>query len=251
MLTAAQVQAASLLLRNIHNGEGFVKKTIFTLNIDNYAPEITRMTYPLLKRFADKCDADFVVICNRRWPHMPVTFEKLQIFYLGQEMGNDWNIFFDGDALVHPDTFDPTEHLHKDTVMHNGCDMAGNRWKYDRFFRRDGRHIGSGNWFTVASDWCIDLWNPLDDLSLDEALANIQPTWFEQSRGITKEHLIDDYTLSRNIAKFGLKFKTHLDLLRSINRTADEYFWHAYTISEEEKVKQMKEVLKRWEISTD
>jgi hypothetical protein len=77
--------------------------------------------------------------------------------------------------------------------------MAGVRWSYDQYFRRDGRHIGSCNWFTVASDWCLDLWRPLDDLTLDEALANINITIGERnSRLCGTEHLIDDYTLSRN-----------------------------------------------------
>ena len=72
--------------------------------------------------------------------------------------------------------FDVTDYLHKNTICHNGRDMAGIRWKYDQYFRRDGRHVGSCNWFTVASDWCLDLWRPLDDLTLEEALANINIT---------------------------------------------------------------------------
>lgn len=228
-----------------------MKKVLFTLNVDNYAPEITELTYPLLKEFADKCQADFHVITERCWPWMPVTFEKLQIFRLCQEMKTDWNIFFDSDTLVHPDTFDPTEHLSKDTVLHNGRDMAGNRWKYDAYFRRDGRHIGSGNWFTVASDWCVDLWRPPDDLTLEQMLDNIQPTVFERNHGITREHLIDDYALSRNIAKYGLKFRSYIDILESLNITHDEYFWHQYTIPVEEKVKGMKETLSRWGLAIE
>jgi hypothetical protein len=228
-----------------------LKKALYTLNVNNYSPEITDLTYPLLKMFADKCHAEFHIITERRWPWLPVTFEKLQIFAISQELGTDWNIYLDGDALVHPDTFDPTEHLSKDTVLHNGCDMAGNRWQYDKYFRRDGRHIGSGNWFTVASDWCIDLWRPPDDLTLDQILDNIQPTVFEQSHGITKEHLIDDYVLSRNIAKYGLKFKSFTEILKALNLTRDEYFWHQYTIPTDEKIKGMKETLARWGLTID
>jgi hypothetical protein len=225
-----------------------LKKTIFVLNVDNYAPEITALTYPLIKRYADKIDADFYIIKERKFPKFPPQYEKLQIYELAQKMENDWNIYIDSDALVHPDLMDITNHLSKDTVLHNGSDLASNRWKYDRFFLRDGRNIGSCNWFTIASDWCVELWKPLDDLTLKEAVANISPVVSELNTIITAEHLIDDYTLSRNIAKYGLKFITFIDLLKSLGRSGDDYLWHQYTIPTEVKVVQMKAVLKKWSL---
>ncbi len=222
-------------------------KTLFTLNIGGYAPEITSLTYPLLKHYAHKIGADFEIITERQFPNWPVVYEKMQIHELGK--GNDWNIYIDSDALIHPDMFDPTDHLHKDTVGHNGNDMAGNRWRYDRFFRRDARHVGSCNWFTFASDWCIDLWKPLDDLTLPEALENIFPIQQElNSEQFSKDHLIDDYTLSRNIAKFGLKFKSIQDIQKDLNDKGN-YVWHAYTLPQAEKVRQMKDVLRNWGIA--
>ena len=225
-----------------------IKKTIFTLNIDNYEEKITELTYPFLKRYAKKIDADFYIISERKFPDYPPVYEKLQIYKLAQEMENDWNIYIDSDALVHPDFFDITNHLQKDTVAHNGVDMAGNRWKYDRFFRRDGRHLSSCNWFSIASDWCIDLWKPLDDLTLEEATENITPIVSEVVSGlIPASHLIDDYVLSRNIAKFGLKFTTINQIVKDIGDTGN-YLWHQYLLSSEDKIMQMKEILNIWKI---
>ena len=225
-----------------------IKKTIFTLNIDNYEEKITELTYPLLKRYAKKIDADFYIISERKFPDYPPVYEKLQIYKLAQEMENDWNIYIDSDALVHPDFFDITNHLQKDTVAHNGVDMAGNRWKYDRFFRRDGRHLSSCNWFSIASDWCIDLWKPLDDLTLEEATENITPIVSEVVSGlIPAGHLIDDYVLSRNIAKFGLKFTTINQIVKDTGDTGN-YLWHQYLLSSEDKIMQMKEILNIWKI---
>jgi hypothetical protein len=227
-----------------------LKKTIFSLALNGWQPEITEITHPLIKAYANKIGADFYLIKERKFSEkFHPTIEKLQIFDLGKEMGNDWNIYIDSDALIHPDFFDVTNHLNKDTVCHNGSDQADNRWRYDRFFYRDGRHIGSCNWFTIASDWCIELWHPLDDITPEEAISNIQPTVHERNTVITQEHLIDDYVLSRNIAKFGLKFTTVRNIMKNLGHAEDVgYLWHQYTLPPEEKVVKMKEVLKGWQL---
>jgi len=223
-----------------------VKKVIWLLNIGNYAPEITSLTYPLIYNYARKIDAEVSIITEPRFEGWPPVYEKLQIYELGK--GNDWNIYIDSDALIHPDLFDITEVIGKDTVLHNGRDIAGNRWRYDRFFRRDGRHIGSCNWFTFASDWCHELWKPLDDLTLEEALRNITLTHNEVVSGVMdNSHLIDDYTVSRNIAKYGFKFET-LHELRGKIGDSGEYLWHIYTEPIDRKVELMKEVLERWQV---
>jgi hypothetical protein len=263
-----------------------VKKTLWTVNVDNYAPEITKLTYPLLERYAAKCNAEFRIITERKFPGWPPVYEKLQVYELGME--SDWNIVIDSDAVVHPDMFDVTEMLSMDTVCHNANDLASNRWKYDRFFWRDRRHIGSCNWFTIASNWCIELWKPLDDLTLEQAVENIFPTVNERASHlrqcqnpqcryevpigaasdlisecsrcgqkakkikkavINAEHLIDDYTLSRNIAKYGLKFTTVRDIQTRLNASGF-YLWHVYTDTLEEKIKKTKEVMAGWGIET-
>lgn len=229
------------------------KKTVFTLNVDGYAPEITALTYPLLRYYANKIGADFYIITERKFPDYPVTYEKLQIFQLSQEMGNDWNIYIDSDAIIHPETLDWTLFLNKDTIAHNGRDMANLRWRYDKYFVRDGRHWGSCNWFTIASDLCIDIWRPLD-MTAKEAISNIFPTVNEYNTVITPEHLIDDYALSRNIAMFGLKAKTLLDIQRELgfvnekDEITSNFHWHIYTHPIEEKIKLMKELLEQWKI---
>jgi len=216
-----------------------MRKTLYTLNVGgNYSPEICRLTYPLLKHYADKIGAEFCVITRRAFPEWPLTVEKFQIYALAQTRGDEWSIFLDSDALVHPDMFDVTNHLPKDTVAHNGSDMAGLRWRYDRFFHRDGRHISSCNWFTIGSEWCVDLWRPLDDLSVEEALSNIIPSNHERISPprIGAEHLIDDYIASRNIAKYGLKFTTIREISTKVNLFPDVYVHHCYTDPIEDQV---------------
>jgi hypothetical protein len=228
-----------------------IKKTIYTLNIGNYAPSITTLTYPLMKAYAQKIRADFYVITERKFPDWPVVYEKMQVYDLAQQHGNEWTYYIDSDCLIHPDMFDITHHMGRDQIAHNAFDVASHRWVYDRFFHRDGRHIGSGNWLAIASDWCLELWKPLDDLTLEEAVARIYPTIRERNSGVIEPaHLIDDFTLSRNIAKYGLKVTN----VRSIMKTmgyADNigFLWHRYAIPEEQKLTEMNKVLKEWGIT--
>ena len=225
-----------------------MRKCVWTLNIDNYAPELTALTYPLMRRYADKIGADFRIITQRHWPNFPPVYEKLQLHWLGREFS--WNFYVDSDALIYPDFFDPTEWVGKDTVLHNGCDLAATRWRMDNYFRRDGRRLGSCNWFTVASDWCLDLWRPLDDLTFEEAAANIYPNIHELTTGIiTREHLIDDYVLSRNIARFGLKFATINDMCKQIGWN-NGFLHHVYKETLPRKVELAKIALKAWKLDT-
>jgi hypothetical protein len=221
-----------------------MRKTLWTLNIGNYAPELCELTYPLLLAYARKMGADFQIINERRFPEMPVTYEKLQIFYLGR--GNDWNVYIDSDAVIFPDMFDVTERIGKDTVAHYSRDHCINRFRSNEFFRRDGRDIGAANWFAVASDWCIDLWHPLSSVASQNILANhpetlreIRPIVVERQAGITPEHLIDDYTLSLNIARYGLKFTTVTDIMQKSNDRG-VYAWHRHRVPVEQKLKEIR-----------
>jgi hypothetical protein len=219
-------------------------KTIFLLNINNFAPELTRITYPFIRCYADKIGANIHIITERKFPDFPVTYEKIQIYELAKQIGSEWNIYIDSDALLHPEFLDFTSHLSKDTVCCFGRDEADGRWTMDEPFLRDGRHIGWGNWFAVASNWCLDLWHPLE-ISLTEALENIRPTPNEVNAGVTREHLIDDYTLSRNVARFGLKFKTARQIYAD-NKLDNLLVQHQYTLSIEEQAKAHMKLILDW-----
>jgi hypothetical protein len=226
-----------------------MRKTIYTLNIgQKYNKDIINMTYPLIKGYANKIKADFYEITERKFLDFPITYEKCQVYELGQEHKNDWNIFVDCDTVIHPDTPDWTNFLHKDTCAHNGSDLAPIRWRTDRVFWRDGRHIGSCTWFCVASDWTIEMFKPLEDITLEEAVSNIFPTHSETVAGYKPERLIEDYLFSRNIARFGLKFTTFNKLLIDLGLPSS-FLWHMYMTPEEEKAVRMEKLLKEdWKL---
>jgi hypothetical protein len=226
------------------------RKTIFTLNTDpDSYKEVTDLTYPFLKYYAKKIGADFYEITERKFPEAKsVTYEKCQVYQLAQDLECEWTYFIDADALIHPDTMDFTVHINKDTVMHHGSDLASFRWKYDKYFMRDGRHIGSCTWFIVASDWCLDIYKPLDDMTLEEAYKNIFPISSERACNVEPWRLIEDYVFSRNIAKYGLKFITVADLLKQMNFDSGALFYHQYAIPPEEKVIKIKNQMKEWKL---
>ncbi len=202
-------------------------KTIFLLNIGDFQPEVTKLTYPFIRCYAEKIGAKIRIIRERKFPEYPITYEKFQIYELAKSIGSEWNIYIDSDALLHPQFLDVTAHVNKDTVVGYGIDIADIRWTMDEYFLRDGRHIGCGNWFMCASNLCLDVWHPLD-IPLEEALNNIHPVPDEVAKGVTREHLIDDYTTSRNVARFGLKFTTVRDIWKR-NGLENTLVQHRYT----------------------
>jgi hypothetical protein len=226
-----------------------MKKTIFTLNIGNYAPELTAITYPLMKIYAHKIGADFFEITERKFPDWPVTYEKLQIYELAKQMSNDWNFFFDADAMIHPCMPDWTIYMKKDTIAHWGSDVSSVRHRFNEYMLRDGRGWGSANWFTIASDWCLDLWRPLD-ITPEEAIDYINPTHEEMNFGLRSEHFVDDFALTNNVSRFGLKTIKLQDVRDDIPAFKGMGFVvHGFMMSNDIKRQKMEEAIKIWNIA--
>ena len=221
-------------------------KMLYTLCVDNYAPKITEITFPLLKHWCHKHKYTFHVIDQRRRPEQPPVMEKFQCYELFQAHKAEYAIFIDADAMVHPDFFDPWEHIPRDHCFHNGHDMCNLRWTIaeDRFFKRDGRMLAGGNWLTGATDLTYDIWAPHDDITVEQAIANIHPLVSERKTVIEASHLIDDYLTSRNIAKYGLKFSEIGEVCKRLG--VSSYLWHQYVIGIEEKAIEMRKVLQQW-----
>jgi hypothetical protein len=222
------------------------KKLCVTLAVDGYAPSITELTFPLMKHWCFKHGYEFVVISERKHPEWPPVMEKFQCYDIIQAAQAEKLIFYDADALIHPDFFDPFEHIPLDHCFHNGHDMCNLRWDIskDRFFKRDGRMLAGGNWLTGATCLTYDIWAPHDDITIEQAIKNIHPVVSELKTVIEPSHLVDDYLTSRNIAKYGLKFAEIRHLCEKLGVPA--YLWHNYVVGIEEKVLQMQNALADW-----
>jgi len=169
-----------------------MKKVLYTVCVDDYFPELCEITFPNLRAYADKIGAEHHIIRDRKYPGFPPTYEKLQVHELGKY--NDWNILIDADAMIHPQMWDVTEKIPKDHVGFHAGFEAHYLFKKDPYFLRDGRNRGVSANFLVSHAWCHDFWTPLE-FGWDVAESRTE-----------RNHIVDEYCLSRNLAKFGLKW---------------------------------------------
>jgi len=228
-----------------------MKKVLFTLQVGGYGEDMSKLTIPFMQYHADKIGAEFRVIKERRWPELPPVMEKFQIYHLAQEefKGYDWFIYWDLDTLIHPDFFDVTALLGKDTTCSGiTSDFTPNRFKPDPYFLRDGRFIGKGNWCAMFSDWCLDYYHPPEPMTAEhvEHLAqNIRLTVVESRSGVMQpSHLIDDYCVSRNIARYGLKHTLISEIASKFNRPdIPNMLFHQYLHDMDKKIVMMQKQL--------
>jgi hypothetical protein len=78
-----------------------MKKVLVTLDI-NYPKEITDLTFPCMEQYAKNIGAEFLILTERKFPHLPITQEKFQLY----DIDSDYIIFLDADALINPNSFD-------------------------------------------------------------------------------------------------------------------------------------------------
>ena len=218
-----------------------MKKLLITFDID-YTKEITNITYPYMRSYANKIDADFKIITKRKYSNEPIICEKFQVYDISKEY--DWTILVDCDALIHPNCPDVTEFYNKDVVIFNAYDFYSLRFKHNNYTRRDGRNIGATPWLTVFSDWTRHLWKPYDNPT--KYLDQINLIQKEKNFRYKPEHILTDYLVSRNIAKYGLKVKTVIhDMFSSYpyKQGYPLFFIHQYSITQQEKT----EYLNYWD----
>ena len=223
-----------------------MRKALFLLNINDYEPEITALTMPLFKRWAARIRAEIVEMKFRYYPDMPMVYEKFQIYNLAQLYHADWNIYMDMDTLVHPNFFDFVEYVPKNVVMSYRKEPVTTKFIMDDYFRRDGRFIGVGGFFVAASNQCLDLWHPLDDLTKEEVLDRIIPLAQETEAGVPRTHLFEEFILSRNIARYGLRYKMISELQTEVGLPNINHCWHIPTVPSAVKLEKMRGIVDAW-----
>jgi hypothetical protein len=230
-----------------------VKKALFTLSVDNYSKDITTMTFPLMEKYAKKINAEFYIITEKKFNAGPA-YEKLQIKEFVEKQKLDWAIFFDADTLIHPDMFDPTQVIGKDIVGVFGYGPAISKCNFDNYFFRDGRNLYVSSTFFCVSDWCLDFLNAYE-FDTKDIISEVHTPYEEKLvKDKSKQIWIEEYVMSRNIARYGLKVKSLQEIVNDSfpkNRYYDieSCIFHNCFSTQDEKVKILKEVSKQWNVS--
>lgn len=212
-----------------YNGElnKMAKKSVFIINIGKENEDLYAVTIPNIKAYADKIDAQFIEIKEKKFNKFPFTYEKMQIYELGKN--NDWNIYIDADYLIRDTLFDVTEVCPIDAIGQWGFYGASSWFEMDDVFKADTeevlvkgetcercrtvisldrieirpRFIAFTDGFVVASKQCHEIWKPLT-FPYETALYLAR-----------REHWLGEYTLARNLAQNHYKlytFKTEVRL---------------------------------------
>ena len=184
-----------------------MRKLIHVVNINDFFPELFALTYPTIRSYAERNGYMINMITERKFPDYPINYEKMQVYEDGKDA--EVNILCDADMLIHPEFPEVTKFLKRDSIAFN--DNYNISWKYHvdriRYFMRDGRDVGIATNFVVSSDWTHDVWEPLSLSQKDiEDLAKKENTDTGGADGRGWGHYADEFALSYNMAKYGLKY---------------------------------------------
>ena len=219
-------------------------KSVYSIAINNWFPEMCQITLPLIERWAANIGADFSLISKAKFPNFPPNYEKMQIFEQGKDY--DWNIYIDADMIVDPDRMpdftsqDPQFFYYESRLLDlNQCYLP------HPYFLKDGRNFGVSDCFLATSRLVHDLWRPLE--------IN-----FEEARGYCRkgERTVSEFTINLNIARFGLEGlgsigpdKNHFHLQTTDNESRP---WNGgkETMTKEEHLNRAKEKIEEMGIKT-
>ena len=219
-----------------------MRKLIHVVNINDFFPELFALTYPTIRSYAERNGYMINMITERKFPDYPINYEKMQVYEDGKDA--EVNILCDADMLIHPEFPDVTTFLQRNSIAFN--DNYNISWKYHvdriRYFMRDGRDVGIATNFVVSSDWTHDVWEPLSLSQKDiEDLAKKENTDAGGADGRGWGHYADEFALSYNMAKYGLKYTgvTWEDWMRP-------WLIHTGTGDKNEALQMARQTLEKW-----
>lgn len=196
-----------------------MRKLLITTRVNNYFPELCSLTMPNLQAYADRVGADFIEITDR-FLHREINdyiynpfiedsrldihpaCEKLQAYNYSKDY--DKTILIDADIVLHPLCPDLFEQINEHGVYfrmrYNIMDLPNWEiwdWRGNEYFERDGRNCGIVGSLVGWTKYTRDIVEPWPYFRGYD-LKRKQDTIFRPA-------IIDEYVMSENMAKYGLK----------------------------------------------
>ena len=211
-----------------------MKKVVIVTKVNNYRPDLCEYTIPNLSAYAQRIGADFIKITDRKFPAWHPAYEKLQAYEIAADY--DKTLLIDADIALHPNLPDLTEPL----AMHNSGSWMQypitsptlTLWdtKSDPYFLRDGRNIGVVSSLVGCTRLTRDIFKPLPKDANPEEI---------QGR-LYRVAIVDEYTMSLNVAKYGLK---HVGIWGTM-----QGIFHAEVTTKKDRtdIERLKQIIQEW-----
>jgi hypothetical protein len=204
---------------------------IHTIVINNYQPEVCKLTLPNLKAYADRIGADFNIIDKRVFDKYPIYFEEFQVYEMGKNY--KYNMVLNADFIMHTDVPDFTKDFNLNFVGAVGSIPLANCFKPNNYFKRSGMKNGISDSILATTYLTHDVWTP-PEYTYDEIRGECK-----------KEIQATEFCLSLNMAKFGISY-TQLFKKKCTFYHAGATFYNK-TKKPEELIKENLELWKLWE----
>lgn len=210
-----------------------MKVALVTTVVDNYLPELCKVTLPNLERYALNIGADFIKIQDRRYDYHPA-YEKLQVYEISADY--DKTILIDADIILHPRLPDLTRQVEMHQVgiwmtypiITDTLDL----WDIseDVDFQRHGGNFGVVGAMVCCTQWTRDIFKPLDG---EFDIKSIQDSLYRPA-------IIDEYVMSKNLARYNLKVAPL--------QVPQNMIYHAEmtTIGDGNSIKKVENIAKEW-----
>lgn len=191
--------------------------------------ELAHLTLPAIKEYANKCDADLILLTKRAFdPAAPIYLEKFQTLNAWKN-GYQWALTVDLDACINwRDMPVVWSAISKSVVFNFGRDFAPVRFRFPgehaRYYERcssGSKGFGCCTWFVAASELTgPDLWEfPTywpDFISNHSKYVNLSQTEYNCGLAEKGQCLLDDYSLSVSVHKYGLDICSMRDIIQKI-----------------------------------
>ena len=185
------------------------KHAVVTLDINNYNKDITDITFPRMRQYANNIGADFICITEQKTPELAISLEKFQLYDIADNY--EWIIFLDADCLIDPNTIDFTT-LENDIVVVPSYNDVTHHFTTEKILGKYELDYYMPFFFLAFHSQnknCVKPWKDISELEKYINMDTKTPdfVYYKNVRNdleINPSWLLDELILDINIIKYGI-----------------------------------------------